>query len=171
MHNAICTGKLEYPPIAVNELKLFKKYTNRPVKITLPGPYLLTRSMWIANLSKVAYDSKEALGQAAADILCQEIDQLQAIGVDIIQFDEPVLTEVVFTGRKNAFIHVCGAFREERPYRRVGLCEVIATASVGTYRSDPNDCFAACLPGQLESRREHSFDGTVYTASRCVQGC
>lgn len=113
MHNAICTGPLEYHPIAVNELKWLKKYTDHPVKITLPGPYLLTRSMWIADLSKAAYDSKEALGQAVVAILCQEIDQLQAIGVDIIQFDEPVLTEVVFTeGKTRSFM--CAALSEKK---------------------------------------------------------
>ncbi|MQS52113.1 cobalamin-independent methionine synthase II family protein [Companilactobacillus mishanensis] len=111
--NAICTGKLEYHPIAVNELKLLKKYTDKPVKITLPGPYLLTRSMWIPKLSKQGYASKEELGKDVVKILEQEIDNLQKLGVDIIQFDEPVLTEVVFTeGKPRSFM--CAALSERK---------------------------------------------------------
>lgn len=113
IRNAICTGKLEYHPIAVNELKLLKKYTDKPVKITLPGPYLMTRSMWLAKLSKKAYSSKEELGQDVVKILQQEIDNLQELGVDVIQFDEPVLTEVVFTeGKTRSFM--CAALAEKK---------------------------------------------------------
>lgn len=113
IRNAICTGKLEYHPIAVNELKILKKYTDKPVKITLPGPYLLTRSMWLPKLSKKAYDSKEALGQDVIKLLEREIDNLQALGVDVIQFDEPVLTEVVFTeGKTRSFM--CAALAEKK---------------------------------------------------------
>ncbi|MCH4009447.1 cobalamin-independent methionine synthase II family protein [Companilactobacillus sp.] len=113
IRNAICTGKLEYHPIAVNELKMLKKYTDKPVKITLPGPYLLTRSMWLSKLSGKAYDSKEDLGKDVVKILQQEIDNLQKIGVDIIQFDEPVLTEVVFTeGKTRSFM--CAALAEKK---------------------------------------------------------
>ena len=37
--NAICTGKLEYKgDIVASELQKLKSFTNRPVKITMPGP-------------------------------------------------------------------------------------------------------------------------------------
>lgn len=104
--NAICTGKLEYKgDIVSNELKLLKSLTNRPVKITMPGPYLVTRSMWLANVSSNYYDSKEDLGEDVIKIFKEEIKNLQEIGVDVIQFDEPVLTEIVFTeGRPRTFM-------------------------------------------------------------------
>ncbi len=104
--NAICTGKLEYKgDIVANELRLLKKYTKRKVKITLPGPYLVTRSMWLNKLSSKFYDSKEDLGEAVIEIYKKEIENIQNIGVDVIQFDEPVLTEVVFTeGRPRTFM-------------------------------------------------------------------
>ena len=57
----------------------------------------MTRSMWLPTLSKKFYDSKEELGKDVVKILKQEIDNLIEAGVDIIQFDEPVLTEVVFS--------------------------------------------------------------------------
>ena len=104
--NAICTGRLEYKgDIVSKELKLLKSLTNRKVKITMPGPYLVTRSMWLANVSSNYYDSKEDLGEDVIKIFKEEIKKLQEIGVDVIQFDEPVLTEIVFTeGRPRTFM-------------------------------------------------------------------
>lgn len=104
--NAICTGKLEYKgEIVASELKLLKSFTKKPVKITMPGPYLVTRSMWLYNLSSKFYSSKEELGEDVIRIYQKEIENIQNIGVDIIQFDEPVLTEVVFTeGRPRTFM-------------------------------------------------------------------
>jgi 5-methyltetrahydropteroyltriglutamate--homocysteine methyltransferase len=112
--NAICVGKLNYNgDIVANELMTMKKFTNRPVKITMPGPYLLTRSMWLPNLSGKAYGSKEELGQDVIKIMKKEIDNLLSIGVDVIQFDEPVLTEVVFTeGKPRSFM--CAALSERK---------------------------------------------------------
>ena len=104
--NAICTGKVEYTgDIVASELKKLKSFTNRPVKITLPGPYLVTRSMWLPNISSNYYASKEDLGEDIIKIFKKEIAKLQEIGVDVIQFDEPVLTEIVFTeGRPRTFM-------------------------------------------------------------------
>lgn len=104
--NAICTGKLEYKgEIVQKELKLLKSLTDKPVKITMPGPYLVTRSMWLYNLSSKFYNSKEELGEDVIRIYQEEIRNLQEIGVDVIQFDEPVLTEIVFTeGRPRTFM-------------------------------------------------------------------
>ena len=112
--NAICVGKLQYKgDIVANELLTLKKFTDKPVKITLPGPYLLTRSMWLPNLSGKVYGSKEELGQDVIGILKEEIDNLISIGVDVIQFDEPVLTEVVFTeGKPRSFM--CAALSERK---------------------------------------------------------
>ena len=47
--NPTCVGKLSRrEPLAVPELKFVQGLTDKPVKVTLPGPYLLTRSMWVA---------------------------------------------------------------------------------------------------------------------------
>jgi 5-methyltetrahydropteroyltriglutamate--homocysteine methyltransferase len=112
--NAICTGKLQYNgDIVASELLTLKKFTDKPVKVTLPGPYLLTRSMWLPNLSGKVYGSKEELGQDVIRILKEEIDNLVRLGVDVIQFDEPVLTEVVFTeGKPRSFM--CAALSERK---------------------------------------------------------
>ena len=112
--NAICNGVLKYNKSLVSdEIKFLKKITTSPVKATLPGPYLMTRSMWLPTLSKKFYDSKEELGKDVVKILKQEIDNLIEAGVDIIQFDEPVLTEVVFSeGKTRSFM--CAALSERK---------------------------------------------------------
>lgn len=112
--NAICTGKLHYNgDIVAGELKMIKQFTDKPVKVTLPGPYLLTRSMWLPKLTGKFYGSKEELGQDVIKILKEEIDHLVSLGVAVIQFDEPVLTEVVFTeGKPRSFM--CAALSERK---------------------------------------------------------
>ncbi|MGX7144426.1 cobalamin-independent methionine synthase II family protein [Facklamia languida] len=115
--NAICNGKVRYQKgIAVDEAKLLKELTDQPIKITLPGPYLMTRSMWLPNLSGQHYANKEALAQDVLAVLKQEVDHLCEIGVDLVQFDEPVLTEVVFSqGKTRTFM--CAALSEKKDPR------------------------------------------------------
>lgn len=112
--NAICADKVVYHKSLVNEeLTLLKQYTQKPIKATLPGPYLLTRSMWLPNLSQKHYVSKEALGEDIIRVLKQEVDVLVENGVYMIQLDEPVLTEVVFTqGKPRSFM--CAALSERK---------------------------------------------------------
>ena len=112
--NAICTGKVKYnKPLVADEMIELKKLTDKKIKATLPGPYLITRSMWLPALSKQYYDNKDSLGEDIIKILKEEIDSLEKIGVDVIQFDEPVLTEVVFSeGKTRSFM--CAALSEKK---------------------------------------------------------
>ena len=112
--NAICTGKVKYnKPLVADEMAGLKRLTTKKIKATLPGPYLITRSMWLPALSKQYYDSKDSLGEDIIKILKEEIDLLAKIGVDVIQFDEPVLTEVVFSeGKTRSFM--CAALSEKK---------------------------------------------------------
>ena len=112
--NAICTGKVKYnKPLVADEMIELKKLTDKKIKATLPGPYLITRSMWLPALSKQYYDSKDSLGEDIIKVLKEEIDSLAKIGIDLIQFDEPVLTEVVFSeGKTRSFM--CAALSEKK---------------------------------------------------------
>ena len=112
--NAICTGKVKYnKPLVADEMIELKKLTDKKIKATLPGPYLITRSMWLPALSKQYYDSKDSLGEDIIKVLKEEIDSLEKIGIDVIQFDEPVLTEVVFSeGKTRSFM--CAALSEKK---------------------------------------------------------
>src|SRR5882724_2724626 len=53
-------------PLARDEFEIVRAITDRPVKIALPGPYLLTRMMWMECIADRAYRSREHL---AGDIV------------------------------------------------------------------------------------------------------
>jgi len=100
-------------PLAVHELEAVRALTDTPVKIALPGPYLLTRIMWMECISDRAYRSREDLAGDVVRILREEVHFLLAAGAALVQLDEPVLSEVVFTGAKNARSFMCGALSEK----------------------------------------------------------
>ena len=96
--NPTCVGKLSRrEPLAVGEARALRRLTDRPIKVTLPGPYLLTRTMWIGAMSRQGYADKVAMGRDVVRLLREELLELRDQGVAFVQFDEPVLTEVVLS--------------------------------------------------------------------------
>ena len=96
--NPTCTGKLSRrEPLALEDLLYLKKLTDKPVKITLPGPYLLTRSMWVTALTRKAYWNHKRMADDIVRILREELIELRDNGCDFVQFDEPVLTEIIMS--------------------------------------------------------------------------
>lgn len=107
--NPTCVGRLSpREPLAVDELRFVRSHTDAPVKIPLPGPYILTRAMWVPELTGRVYASKEDLAEDVVAILRAEAEALAAAGASFIQFDEPVLSELVF-GRGQTRTFMCAA--------------------------------------------------------------
>lgn len=99
IRNPTCVGKLQRrKPLAVDDLKFLRSLTDRPIKVTLPGPYLLTRAMWVTAYSVDAYGDKPVMADDIIAILREELAELAAENAEFVQFDEPVLTEVVHSG-------------------------------------------------------------------------
>ncbi|WP_462152542.1 methionine synthase [Pseudoalteromonas xiamenensis] len=71
-------------PVFVEDAKFLRQQTNKPIKWALPGPMTM-----IDTLHDAHYQSREKLAWEFAKILNQEAKELEAAGVDIIQFDEP----------------------------------------------------------------------------------
>ncbi|MGK9146765.1 methionine synthase [Plantibacter flavus] len=71
-------------PVFVEDAKFLRRQTDQPIKWALPGPMTM-----IDTLSDRHYKSREKLAWEFATILNQEARELEAAGVDIIQFDEP----------------------------------------------------------------------------------
>lgn len=71
-------------PVFVEDAKFLRQQTTQPIKWALPGPMTM-----IDTLADEHYGSREKLAWEFAKILNQEAKELEAAGVDIIQFDEP----------------------------------------------------------------------------------
>ncbi|MFC3032470.1 methionine synthase [Pseudoalteromonas fenneropenaei] len=70
--------------VFVEDAKFLRQQTTQPIKWALPGPMTM-----IDTLYDDYYHSREKLAWEFAKILNQEAKELEAAGVDIIQFDEP----------------------------------------------------------------------------------
>ncbi|MFY2511916.1 methionine synthase [Acinetobacter soli] len=70
--------------VFVEDAKFLRQQTTQPIKWALPGPMTMIDTLFDAH-----YKSREKLAWEFAKILNQEALELEAAGVDIIQFDEP----------------------------------------------------------------------------------
>lgn len=114
VRHPVVTGPLRRSrPLAAHEAEFVRTLTPLPVKVALPGPYLLTRTMWLDCLRARPYATREALASDIVRVLAEELRLLLAAGVCMVQFDEPVLSEVVFTGPKAQRSFMCGALSEK----------------------------------------------------------
>jgi len=71
-------------PVFVDDAKFLRQLTTQPIKWALPGPMTMIDTLYDSH-----YKSREKLAWEFAKILNQEARELEAAGVDIIQFDEP----------------------------------------------------------------------------------
>ncbi len=73
-------------PIELGDIALLKRNTDRPLKITLPGPFTMTQQA-----QNDYYRDDETLAMDYAAAVNAEIRDLFAAGVDIVQLDEPYM--------------------------------------------------------------------------------
>lgn len=77
-------------PVHSEEVKFSRAHTDRPFKFTLPGPMTICDT-----IADEYYGRRPDMAMAFAAILNREAGELAALGVDLIQFDEPAFN--VFT--------------------------------------------------------------------------
>ncbi len=70
--------------VFVEDARFLREQTDQPIKWALPGPMTMIDTLYDGH-----YKSREKLAWEFAKILNQEAKELEAAGVDIIQFDEP----------------------------------------------------------------------------------
>ncbi len=79
------------------EAGIARRHTSRRLKFTLPGPMTI-----VDTVADAHYGDRARMAMAFAELLNEEARELAAIGVDVIQFDEPAfnvyLDEVVDWG-------------------------------------------------------------------------
>jgi len=71
-------------PIFVEDARFLRSQTSRRVKFTLPGPMTMVDTLYDEH-----YKSREKLAMEFAAILNAEAREMDAAGIDVIQFDEP----------------------------------------------------------------------------------
>ncbi|HWV48305.1 MAG TPA: methionine synthase [Microbacterium sp.] len=71
-------------PVFLDDATFLRQQTDQPIKWALPGPMTMIDTLYDRH-----YKSREKLAWEFATILNQEAKELEAAGVDIIQFDEP----------------------------------------------------------------------------------
>ncbi|RUM56210.1 MAG: methionine synthase [Marinomonas sp.] len=87
-------------PVFVDDATFLRQQTKQPIKWALPGPMTMVDTLYDDH-----YHSREKLAWEFAKILNQEAKELEAAGVDIIQFDEPAFN--VFFDEVNAWGIAC----------------------------------------------------------------
>ena len=73
-------------PVQVRDLQFLRAHTDRPVKMTVPGPFTMSQQ---AQIEHYADPAEAAMAYAAA--VNAEIHDLFAAGADVVQIDEPYM--------------------------------------------------------------------------------
>jgi 5-methyltetrahydropteroyltriglutamate--homocysteine methyltransferase len=66
------------------DVRFTRAHTDRKLKFTLPGPMTICDT-----IADVHYGKRADMAMAFAEVLNQEARELESLGVDVIQFDEP----------------------------------------------------------------------------------
>jgi 5-methyltetrahydropteroyltriglutamate--homocysteine methyltransferase len=67
-HPAVLGPISRSKPLVLHELQYLQSITHKPCKVALPGPYLLTRTLWLECLSEKIYQTREELASAVIKI-------------------------------------------------------------------------------------------------------
>ncbi|MFI5014328.1 MAG: methionine synthase [Hyphomicrobiales bacterium] len=71
-------------PVHASEARAARAHTKRKLKFTLPGPMTIADT-----IADEHYGNRAELAHAFAQALNEEARELEALGVDVVQFDEP----------------------------------------------------------------------------------
>jgi 5-methyltetrahydropteroyltriglutamate--homocysteine methyltransferase len=104
-------------PIDVAAARFLRERTKRPTKVTLPGPFTLAQQ---AQNDFYADDAELALAYAAA--VNEEIKDLFAAGIDIVQLDEPYLQARPEEARAYGLSTIARALRDVEGVTALHIC-------------------------------------------------
>jgi len=71
-------------PVHSDEVRFTRAHTRRELKFTLPGPMTICDT-----IADEHYGRRADMAMAFAELLNEEARELEALGVDLVQFDEP----------------------------------------------------------------------------------
>ena len=82
-------------PVEVDAVKVVRANTGRRVKVTVPGPFTMAMQA-----KDEFYKDEEALADAYAGVVNEEIRELFAAGADVVQLDEPWMVSFADKARR-----------------------------------------------------------------------
>ena len=109
----------------LDDYRFVRALTNRPIKMTLPGPFTLVDGTF-----DEYYGDERTLALAFADALRDEIIALAGAGCDIVQLDEPAVT------RLPEKLHAWGAEAIDRAFGDAAVTAA-CTSATATRRVRP----------------------------------
>jgi 5-methyltetrahydropteroyltriglutamate--homocysteine methyltransferase len=152
-------------PVQVRDVAFLRANTDRPIKITIPGPFTMTQQLFDEH-----YRDEAALATDCAIALNEEIRDLFAAGADVVQLDEPFLQAYPDKARRfgvsainralegvqgTTAVHLCfgyGALVKSKPSGYSFLPELEATkvdqVSIETAQSKLDCSMLARLPSK-----------------------
>jgi 5-methyltetrahydropteroyltriglutamate--homocysteine methyltransferase len=152
-------------PVQLRDLAFLRANTDRPVKMTVPGPFTMSQQA-----QNDAYETEEALALDYAAAVNEEIKDLFAAGADVVQIDEPymqarpekarqygvaALTRALDGVTETTAVHICfgyAAIIHERPSGYSFLPELAAVptqqVSIETAQSNLDTSVLTSLPGK-----------------------
>jgi 5-methyltetrahydropteroyltriglutamate--homocysteine methyltransferase len=152
-------------PVQVRDVEFMKQHTDKPIKITVPGPFTMSQQA-----QDDYYGDAEALAVAYGRAVNGEIRDLFAAGADVVQLDEPYMQarpekareyglaalEAALDGIEGTTaLHICfgyAALIHERPQGYNFLPELadsgVLQISLETAQSDLDCSILETLPGK-----------------------
>ncbi len=111
-------GKLRRSaPVQVRDVAFLRAQTDRPIRITIPGPFTMTQQLF-----DEYYKDEVAVAMDCAAALNDEIKDLFAAGADVVQLDEPFLQAQPEKARRFAIAAINRALEGIQGTTAVHLC-------------------------------------------------
>ena len=104
-------------PVEVRDVEFLRAQTDRPIKITVPGPFTMTQQAvddFYSDESRLAMDFAVAVNE--------EIHDLVRAGADVVQIDEPYLQARVEPARQYAVEVINRALRDVQATTALHTC-------------------------------------------------
>jgi 5-methyltetrahydropteroyltriglutamate--homocysteine methyltransferase len=175
-------------PVQVRDVAFLRANTDRPIRVTIPGPFTMTQQLFDQH-----YKDEAAVATDCAIALNEEIKELFAAGADVVQLDEPFLQAYPDKARRFGVsainraiedvngvtaVHLCfgyGAMVKNKPSGYSFLPELEATAvdqvSIETAQSKLDCSMLARLPSKhivlgVLDLQDHTVESAATVADR-----
>jgi 5-methyltetrahydropteroyltriglutamate--homocysteine methyltransferase len=92
-------------PVELEAAQFLRRHTNRQAKVTVPGPFTLSQLA-----ENTYYPDQRSLAMAYAKVVNEELRDLAAAGIDVVQLDEPYLQANPDSAKQFAVEAISAAF-------------------------------------------------------------